>query len=238
MVERTMLSAIFDQSSGMDKLFTKRFYGSKGYEGLAKKGNVVLFLWGGEDISASLYNQKPYKWASLKLGESRRDTIEKTMAQWAIENGFPIVGICRGAQMMCALSGGKLVQDVNGHFGTHPIYCKEIVPGLGDVESVSSSIHHQMMIPDGVDHQLIAWPTPSNRSDIYTGEDNKNIESCLAPDWKEPEIVWFPKTKSLCIQGHPEYMKNDAPFVQLVNQLIEYFCFNNKPQDETPPDRG
>ena len=238
MTERIQLSAIWDQSSGMDALFTKRYFGSKGYQSLEKKKNVVLVLWGGEDISPSLYNQTHYHNFKFRDAPSKRDNIEKTMAEWAIKNGFPIIGICRGAQLMCALSGGKLVQDVNGHFGDHPIFCKEVVPGLGDIEVKSSSIHHQMMIPDGVDHQLIAWPTPGNRSDIYKGEGNKNIESCLATNWKEPEIVWFPKTKSLCIQGHPEYMKDDAPFVQLVNQLIEHFCFNTKSQDETSPDRG
>ena len=229
MDKRILLSAIWNQDSGIDTLFDEKFYGSKGYNDLEKEKNVVLVLWGGEDISPSLYNQQPSNHTSAKSIPSNRDQIEKRMAEWAIKNGFPIIGVCRGAQLMCALSGGKLVQDVDNHFGHHPIYCKEIVPGLGDSFVTASSIHHQMMIPDGVDHQLLAWPeSPSKRSTVYRGEDGKNIETCLDPNWKEPEIVWFPKTKALCIQGHPEYMSDKAPFVQLVNKLVEHFCLPTK----------
>ena len=236
--KRILLSAIWNQDSGMDVLFDDKYFGSKGYEELEKEKNVVLVLWGGEDISPALYNQKPSLYTFAKPVPSTRDLIEKRMAEWAIKNGFPIIGVCRGAQMMCALSGGKLVQDVNGHFGHHPIYCKEVVPGLGDVVVEASSIHHQMMIPDGVDHQLIAFPE-GKRSNHYRGQDGEDIAECLNPEWREPEIVWFPKTKALCIQGHPEYMGDKTPFVQLVTKLVEHFCLNPQPHtNETEPNRG
>ena len=42
----------------------------------------------------------------------------------------------------------------------------------------------------------------------------------------EPEIVWYPKTKGLCIQGHPEYMKPTTYFangdVDQENSFVAY----------------
>src|SRR3546814_14796091 len=58
------------------------------------------------------------------------------------ENGIPMLGVCRGAQFLNVMPGGKLYQDVDNHVGDHPIYDpqnKRVIPNV-------SSIHHQMCI--------------------------------------------------------------------------------------------
>jgi len=177
-----------------------------------KDKNSILILWGGEDISPSLYGEKPNKYTYAKDTLSTRDEVEVSLAKEAIKLGIPVIGICRGAQLMCALSGGKLVQHVNNHSnGAHQIETKD------GHRIKASSLHHQMMIPFEIPHEVIA-KSRINISGSYLGENNVNIEMPC-----EPEIVYFPETKCLAIQGHPEYMEENTLFVQYCNKLVEEY---------------
>lgn len=46
-----------------------------------------------------------------------RDATERVMLQWAAEHSLPLLGICRGMQMM-GVSGGAVLQRVGGHVRT------------------------------------------------------------------------------------------------------------------------
>ncbi len=169
----------------------------------------ALVIWGGADISPAIYNEPvgPHTGASNRL--SYRDKVEVEACKAAIDVGIPIIGVCRGAQLLCALAGGKLVQDVSGHIGDHMI-----TTNTGR-NLVTSSVHHQMMYPWEVQHTLIAWSEES-RSRDYVGVDAAKIE-------KEPEIVYFPKINGLAIQGHPEFMHPKCTFVEYCNSLVREY---------------
>ena len=170
----------------------------------------ILILHGGEDISPSIYGHKLSRMTRADPFMSHRDKIEVNLAKKAIELGIPIFGICRGAQLSCALAGGSLVQHVNNHaMGAHTVRT------IDKQELSTSSCHHQMMNPWDVDHELLAWSAPS-RSDVYIIEHEDRIKMKL-----EPEIVFFPKIKALAIQGHPEWMQSSTPFVKHCLKLVE-----------------
>jgi gamma-glutamyl-gamma-aminobutyrate hydrolase PuuD len=181
------------------------------------KGRKVLVLWGGEDISPSIYGQKKEKetHASERLG--LRDILEIELAKEAKRMHIPILGICRGAQLMCAMAGGSLIQHVIGHAGPdHAISTKS------GVECVTNSVHHQMMNPDRTNHELIAW-AKEKISPVYI-----NYPNAYLKDWLEPEIVYFPEWNALCIQGHPEYSSASDPFVDYCEQLILKYLLSPK----------
>ena len=184
-------------------------------------GKGFLVLWGGEDISPSIYGAKnnPHTYASET--PSLRDRLEMNLAAAAQEMGLLIVGICRGAQLMCALSGGKLIQHCYGHHSTHNIVTKD-----GEVMA-ASSLHHQMLYPWDVEHEMIAWAYPSRSSNYYLETNDPITPHKLAVNEAgevcEPEILYFPKTHALCIQGHPEYMMQDERFVQYCNELVRAY---------------
>lgn len=170
----------------------------------------MLVVWGGSDISPSLYG-KP---VSIATGAddvpSQRDRLEWDLMTRAVELNIPIIGICRGAQMLCALAGGFLIQDVTNHTSSHHVETEK-----GEIFK-ASSLHHQMMYPFEVDHQLIAWSS-SKLSDYYL-DVNKDISVPC-----EPEFVYFPSQKGIAIQWHPEFMKMDTfanRFLQ--NYLTEF----------------
>lgn len=170
----------------------------------------ILVLHGGEDISPSLYGQKPSKRTGASDELSARDLSEVLLARRAIELGIPIYGICRGAQLACAIAGGSLIQHVDNHVGhRHDVVTKD-----GELYS-STTCHHQMMNPFKIPHELIAWSAPS-LSGRYIIEKEKEIEMPV-----EPEVVFFPEIKCLAIQGHPEWMPKDSAFVQYCLKLVE-----------------
>jgi len=178
-------------------------------------GVDALVLWGGEDIHPSYYNERPHKYTQNKHGKSQRDINEWKAMKYAQINKIPIIGVCRGAQFLCVFSGGSLIQHVTGHVGggRHNIMFAD----RNDV-MVTTSCHHQMMYPWKTDYQLLAWAT-MRLSDCYEGEDEKEVVN-MANKF-EPEVIYFPKTRGLAIQGHPEWMEDSDPFVLYCNQMVQ-----------------
>jgi len=154
---------------------------------------LVLFT-GGVDICPSLYGKSPNPMTQDPY--EYRDEFEKAMFNEALELGLPMVGICRGAQLLCALSGGVLVQHSN-HPSRHEIITSE------DAKFFTNSCHHQRAYPfvAGCEHKLLAW-APAGLSPFNDGESQQD-DMTGKP---EAEVVFYPKTKALGIQGHPEWM--------------------------------
>jgi len=176
-----------------------------------------LVLWGGGDIHPSWYNRTNVA-SQVYDKPSIRDEQEVRMAAHAIKLGLPILGVCRGAQFGCALAGGILVQHVSGHQSDH--YMKTVE----GKRIVTSSLHHQMMYPLKVEHELLAWSEPS-RSGVYKGLTKDELKAFVDKEGnvKEPEVVWFPTVKCLAVQGHPEFMDHDCDFNKYLQQKMEHY---------------
>lgn len=182
---------------------------AKSPDELKPEENAFLIIWGGADIHPDLYKHPLH---STTRPGGARDRAEWGLVQRAIEIGMPIVGVCRGAQMLCAAAGGFLLQNVQHHFGNHFLDTID-----GNVIH-TNSIHHQMMAGlEMIDHELVAWhrPAPLSR---YGYKDDQWFEP--SPNWKEPEFVYFPKINGYAIQWHPEGMPGDCPATQYVLNYI------------------
>lgn len=167
----------------------------------------TLLLHGGADISPSIYQQMPNKYCNADTIPSQRDAIEMEMIQQARKMNLPIVGICRGAQLLCAIDGGTLCQHIENHTGSrHTIQDKRTKELY-----VSNSCHHQMMQPSKY-AQIIA-----SCNTIVEGIDENNQVISIND---VPEIVYFPRLRALGIQGHPEWMP-DTNFTRYCAKLIQ-----------------
>ncbi len=69
-----------------------------------------LLLPGGEDVDPAWYGEVAHE----KLGKVDReqDETELALARWAMEEGMPLLAICRGIQVLNVALGGSLVQDI------------------------------------------------------------------------------------------------------------------------------
>lgn len=70
-----------------------------------------LFLPGGEDIDPSNYGEERHP--LLGATDRERDRTELLLTRWALQAGMPILGVCRGVQMINVACGGTLVQDLH-----------------------------------------------------------------------------------------------------------------------------
>ena len=190
--------------------YVRIIYSVKQLEVLDAK-DIILLFQGGEDINPSLYSEKSYL-SPHEASLSIRDTLEVDSFLYAKSFNIPMLGICRGSQFLCAMSGGKLVQHVDGHTQSHNIQTNE---GLS---FVATSTHHQMMYPWGTKHNLIAWSSPK-MARHYIMSKGKTKDHLPA----EPEIVFFEETKALGIQGHPEYNPPEHPYTMYCNRLVEEY---------------
>lgn len=150
-----------------------------------------LLLWGGTDISSKLYGEEPLP--TTDKPDKIRDERELAQIDYYIRHKLPIIGVCRGAQLLCVANGGKLLQHVPEHRNNnHAVF---ILDTEEDIESVAAD-HHQVMLPAG----------------NYTilGEAHDGY----------PEVVYWPDTKCLAVQPHPEWMNKDHPFNIWLDSLI------------------
>ena len=185
-----------------------------------EQADLVIF-GGGSDVDPATYGEKKNP---RTYSHSARDIGEKRDFKIALEKGIPMYGICRGIQFLCAMAGGKLIQHVNNHGGSHR------VSTFDELVIEANSMHHQMINPYGLpagNYKILAW-TPSRLSNTYLGETDKSIT--LPWDFKEIEAAYFPKINAMGVQYHPEMMygsKNYGPVMQWTQNTFTKF-FNKQ----------
>jgi putative glutamine amidotransferase len=135
----------------------------------ALAGMDGLLLSGGADLDPGRYGESNLGSRDV---EPDRDALEAVAWEEAAARGLPVLGICRGLQVINAFSGGSILQDVPGHDGagwgtgapaTHPI---SLVPGtqlasLLDPDSaggpvVVNAYHHQGIREQELAPELVA----------------------------------------------------------------------------------
>jgi putative glutamine amidotransferase len=161
-----------------------------------QKADVVVFP-GGSDINPVLYNEPR---GALTYFHTATDMRQMQELKRAMLLAKPIVGICRGAQLICAVAGGKLVQDQ-----CQPSRHDILTPF--DTKVSVCSIHHQAQYPWKLkmeeDWRLYGWSegVAKHHVDAYGNEMVNGVEPA---NGKEVEIAYYPKLKALAIQSHPE----------------------------------
>jgi putative glutamine amidotransferase len=122
-----------------------------------------LLFAGGGDVDPAIFGQPPH--AKLGTIEPLRDEVELALARQAVDDRKPVLGICRGIQLLNIALGGTLYQDIpselpdaSDHYASskvpgrahmaHPI---TLVPGswlaaqLGTAELPVNTFHHQAL---------------------------------------------------------------------------------------------
>ena len=181
----------------------------------------ALILWGGSDIGTSLYNEKPQYHYGVQEEASARDVFEWELIKKAVKAKIPIIGVCRGAQILCAFAGGKLVQHTGGHLYPHSVKTYD-----GKVFEQVSSSHHQMMFPFHLnDDEYEVLATTNNllghfgNYNSYQGITLDEVKTLK--EEMEPEVVFYKKLNAMAIQSHPEWQVNH-PFTNWC--LTEILC--------------
>ena len=171
-----------------------------------------LLLSGGPDLAPELYGQEP---GPHTVTDPQRDAAELLLLRAALEADLPVLGVCRGMQLLAVAAGGTLHQhlpDVVGHekhrpapgvYGAQPA---DFVPGsriaaLMGEDRIINCFHHQGVADPG--------------SLAVTGR---------AADGT-PETVEDPQRRFvLGVQWHPEVSRDSRLFGALVTAAERNQC--------------
>jgi putative glutamine amidotransferase len=167
-----------------------------------------LILAGGRDIDPSTYGEE--RAPETDEPHAVRDGFELALARRAMERDIPLLGVCRGMQLMNVARGGTLVQDLPAHLGhrrtigtfdgnDHPVRLAEgslAARAAGETHHATLSHHHQGVDRLGEGLEVSGW---SDDDDL-------------------PEAIEAPGLRfALGVQWHPEA----DPQSQVIAALVE-----------------
>lgn len=204
---------IVDGNSSYVKLFTNMGFAVFMDVGMLPICDLVCFT-GGEDVSPSFYKEEkhPHTYSSRF-----RDVNEQLLFEQAVELDIPCVGICRGGQFLNVMNGGKMYQHVESHTQDHYIDVLDTEAPFNSV--LATSTHHQMMR---------AGPSAVMLAKANLGGFKQYMEGGKVvfqeKDEDDTEVLFYPHTKCLCFQPHPEFSPSDD-LAELFSYFVNKYCF-------------
>jgi putative glutamine amidotransferase len=165
-----------------------------------------LLLPGGPDVRPAEYGQAPHP-KSYGIDDAR-DALELTLARWAVADDRPVLGICRGHQVLNVALGGTLMQDIPSQWQT------TLTHDLADGLPRATRLHEVTIAPDShlaavlgvtrtpvnsLHHQSVQEPAPGARV------------TASAPDGIVEALEVPGKQFVLSVQWHPEDLYGEDP---------------------------
>lgn len=159
-----------------------------------------LVLTGGADVDARLYSAAPHETADVP--RELRDASEIALYRGALVRGLPVLGICRGLQIMAVAEGGSLHQhlfDLTGDWRHREVAGTFVAHGARFAEgsAVAGIFGGTVMEVNSSHHQSVADP---GRLTVTGWADDDTIEVCelaghrfvLGVQW-HPEVLDDPR---------------------------------------------
>jgi putative glutamine amidotransferase len=178
-----------------------------------------LFLAGGVDMNPATYGESPTSYCGRT--DPDRDAVELSLTRWAQEDQMPILGVCRGIQVMNVAAGGALYQDVHAqhqdaikhdYYPYHGDYTRDLrihPVSLEPQTRLSHLFETDRIKVNSMHHQGIARLASAYRATSYA-EDGL-IESIEAPNGHF----------AIGVQWHPEeFVGKDAATDRLFKAFL------------------
>ncbi|MBV8527892.1 MAG: gamma-glutamyl-gamma-aminobutyrate hydrolase family protein [Candidatus Dormibacteraeota bacterium] len=173
----------------------------------------AVCLAGGFDVAPERYGEHAQEGFGVESAPEL-DAVELSLTRWAVGDGVPVLGICRGAQVLNVALGGTLWQDIAGQVDgalqhnaaehtvlVHPV---ELAPGsrLRDI------VGARTIEVNSVHHQAIRDVAPSLRVTAH------------APDGIVEAVELPDHLFAIGVQSHPEELTAQHPWA---SRLFEEF---------------
>jgi putative glutamine amidotransferase len=185
-----------------------------------------LLLTGGTDINPALYQDSinTYRCSTI---DDYRDLLELTLIDSAMSWGMPILGVCRGHQLLNVAFGGSLIIDIPTDFDTTVSHrCQDANACFHNVVLDSGSML------SGISGQLIGNVNSNHHQGIKRlSPDLKIVAYSLdslpeALEWADPSGKSF----LMGVQWHPERLGNENPLSGKIGEKFLEECrrFENR----------
>jgi gamma-glutamyl-gamma-aminobutyrate hydrolase PuuD len=180
----------------------------------------VLCFTGGEDVEPEFFGENRLPDAPDYLFNPERDRYEAKWYRKAKVYDTPCVGICRGAQFLNVMNGGKLIQDVANHQESHGCWSYS---NPGEQVITVSSDHHNMMVPSQ-DAEILLYALEGDHYKPEGMYNNLPVIDANAPSNLmvkiDPEVVLYRLKKDLCHQPHPEWVESTSQYWKYFNHTV------------------
>ena len=177
-----------------------------------------LLVTGGEDVQPEIYGKGSEK-KRCKEMDPRRDTLEIALIRKAIEMKIPIVGICRGEQIINVALGGTLIIDIPTEVKGNVVHqCVDYLGCYHRISGLQGTLMSQIVMTDSGfvasnHHQAIDRLAPGLK--ICAWSDDRIIEGI---EWEHPKD----KSWLIAVQWHPERMDiSNAWSGKLLTEFIQ-----------------
>ena len=171
-----------------------------------------LLLAGGADVAPSTYGAEPILDGRFP-GDPARDRLERALVESAIGRDMPVLGICRGHQILNVAFGGTLLQDIaverpgslvhrdqatydRLHHGVH-IDPRSRLAGLWEAlppAPIVNSIHHQAIDRPGDGLRVVATAEDGTIEAIEAVDPSRFV---FGVQWHPEWMPWAPEDRNL-----------------------------------------
>ena len=175
-----------------------------------------IILSGGADIDPVFIGEEPIEGISVN---PRRDAQELALVHLAVDRQIPILGICRGIQVLAAALGGKLYQDIKTQHGKDSMeHSQTIARGLPS--------HEVSIEKDSLLYSLMGTETLAVNSFHHQAVKEAPAGfrvTATAPDGIIEGMESTAFRQILGVQWHPEcfILENDRTMMPVFNWLVE-----------------
>lgn len=192
-----------------------------GMEDIKQLDSIIdgYLFTGGHDVDPEMYGEKPLPVCGACC--PKRDILEKEVYKIAKAKDKPVLGICRGIQLLNVLQGGSLYQDLPQQFlGTKEVDHHMTAPYDRTVHEVSiventplyRLLHRNTLPVNSYHHQGIR--TVGSGLEVMAVSEDGLVEGIYMPDKK---FIWG-------IQWHPEFIYQKDETARNIFQAFVEAC--------------
>jgi len=150
-----------------------------------------IILSGGEDVNPDLYGGEKHK--SFDVSELR-DNTEFALIDYAVKNKLPLLGICRGFQIINVYFGGKLIQKINELESNKNHLNPDIHTIVIDNKIINQKFNSETFVVNSFHNQGVDFKSLSNQLKSFAVYKNTELI----------EAFYHINLPILAVQWHPE----------------------------------
>ncbi len=193
---KTSYAACISQAGGIPVLLPSD-------ESVGREGNYVkrldgILFAGGGDMHPHFWGEEPLDGFEMGMILPQRDSFEIRLCQMAEERRLPMLGICRGIQIMAAASGGSIYQDIDTmlkraprvrHMQKAPDWCETHMVQLVTDTKLAAIYHAQEIMVNSFHHQSVKKVPESFRvsaksaDGVIEGIESVELPFCVGVQW-------------------------------------------------------
>lgn len=177
-----------------------------------------LIISGGGDIDPLCYNG--FAHPTIYSVDAERDAFELKLAEQAIEHHVPILGICRGLQILIVTCGGTLIPHIEDIYGTSTLHRLESEVGRRFPTEHLVKIEAQSLLANCIQKShisVVSWHhqavdiVPSGWRVIAHAPDDGVIEA----------VEYQHHPWAMGVQWHPELSISDSSSQRIFQALVQ-----------------